>query len=120
MLEYMINLLKDEDLIEFIAENTYEYYLEQNTDKLYTESLRQALEDIDKSISNLVRAIEQSIFNEATKNRMDELEEQKEEIKSALAAARLKENLGITKERILFFCTSLPIWTIQILSVKNA
>lgn len=103
VLEYMINLLKDDDLIEFIAGNTYKYYLEQNTDTSYTESLRQALEDIEKSISNLVRAIEQGIFNEATKNRMDELEEQKEEIKSALAAARLKENLGITKERILFF-----------------
>ena len=103
VLEYIINLVKDEEMIEFIAENTYQYYLEQNTDTSYTESLRQALEDTEKSISNLVRAIEQGIFNEATKNRMDELEEQKEEIKSALAAARLKEDLGITKERILFF-----------------
>ncbi|MBQ8504167.1 MAG: hypothetical protein IJ491_07810, partial [Clostridia bacterium] len=47
--------------------------------------------------------IEQGIINEATKSRMDELEEQKDEIKVALAEARLKENLGLNKERILYF-----------------
>ena len=103
VLEYIINLVKDEDMIEFIADNTYQYYLEQNTETSYTESLRQALADIEKSIANLVRAIEQGIINEATKNRMDELEEQKDEIKIALAEARLKENLGLNKERILHF-----------------
>ena len=103
VLEYIINLVKDEDMIEFIAENTYQYYLEQNTETSYTESLRQALADIEKSIANLVRAIEQGIINEATKSRMDELEEQKDEIKIALAEARLKENLGLNKERILYF-----------------
>ena len=90
-------------MIEFIAENTYQYYLEQNTETSYTESLRQALADIEKSIANLVRAIEQGIINEATKSRMDELEEQKGEIKIALAEARLKENLGLNKKRILHF-----------------
>ena len=103
VLEYIINLVKDEDMIEFIAENTYQYYLKQNTETSYTESLRQALADIEKSIANLVRAIEQGIINEATKSRMDELEEQKDEIKNALAEARLKENLGLNKERILHF-----------------
>ena len=103
VLEYIINLVKDEDMIEFIAENTYQYYLEQNTETSYTESLRQTLANIEKSIANLVRAIEQGIINEATKNRMDELEEQKDEIKIALAEARLKENLGLNKERILHF-----------------
>ena len=77
--------------------------MEQNTETSYTEYLRQALADIEKSIANLVRAIEQGIINEATKSRMDELEEQKDEIKIALAEARLKENLGLNKERILYF-----------------
>lgn len=56
-----------------------------------------------KSISNLVRAIEQGISNETTKSRMDGLEEQKDEIEVALAEAHLKENLGHNKERILHF-----------------
>ena len=30
---------KVQDLLEFIAENTYQYYLAQNTDTTYTQSL---------------------------------------------------------------------------------
>ena len=51
----------------------------------------------------MLRAIEAGIFNASTKERLDELEEQKSELKSALAAAKLKENLGLKKEHILFF-----------------
>lgn len=43
------------------------------------------------------------IFNESTKDRMNELEEQKQELRMALAAAKLKEEMGLKKEHILFF-----------------
>jgi|GEM_PF-541984 len=103
VLDYIANLLKDKELLDFIAENTYQYYIEQNTETSYTKALRKALKDTEKSIANLVRAIEQGIFNEATKNRMDELEEQKSELEAALAASKLKQDLGLTKEKILYF-----------------
>ena len=94
---------KVQDLMEFIAENTYQYYLAQNTDTTYTKSLQKALAETEKSISNLLRAIEAGIFNSSTKERLDELEDQKMELKSALAAAKLKEDLGLKKEHIVFF-----------------
>ncbi len=75
VLEYVIKLVQDEELLEFIAENTYQYYIAQNTDSSYTDSLQKSLAEVEKSISNLVRAIEQGIFNDATKQRMDELDE---------------------------------------------
>ena len=103
VLEYVIGLVQDEELLEFIAENTYLYYIAQNTDTSYTDSLQKSLAEVEKSISNLVRAIEQGIFNDATKQRMDELDEQTAEIKAALASAKLKENLGLTKEHIIYF-----------------
>ncbi len=103
VLEYVIGLVQDEELLEFIAENTYQYYIAQNTDTSYTDSLQKSLTEVEKAISNLVRAIEQGIFNDATKQRMDELDEQKAEIKAALASAKLKENLGLTKEHIVYF-----------------
>ena len=84
-------------------ENTYQYYIAQNTDTSYTDSLQKSLAEVEKAISNLIRAIEQGIFNDATKQRMDELDEQKVEIKAALASAKLKENLGLTKEHIVYF-----------------
>ena len=103
VLKYIIRLVQDEALMEYIAENTYQYYLEQNTDTSYTKSLQKALEETDRAISNLLRAIEAGIFNESTKERMNELEEQKAELKAALTAAKLKEDMGLKKEHILYF-----------------
>ena len=103
MLEYVIKLVQDETLLEYIAENTYQYYLAQNTDTSYTKSLQKALEETKKAISNLLRAIEAGIFNESTKDRMNELESQKSDLKAALAAAKLKEDMGLKKEHIVFF-----------------
>lgn len=98
----MIALIRDEDLLEFIAESTYQYYLAQNTESTYTESLRKALAEVEKATANLLRAIEAGIFNDATKQRMDELGEQKVELQNALAAAKLREDLGLKKEHILY------------------
>ena len=103
VLDYVIALVKDDALIEFIAENTYQYYLEQNTETSYTESLRKALADVEKSIANLIKALEAGIFNASTKQRMDELEEQKAELQGAIAAAQLRQDLGLKKEHILYF-----------------
>lgn len=63
--------------------------------------------DTEKSIRNLFKAIEAGIFNESKKERLDELEAQKNELKAALAAAKLKENLGLKKEHISFFLHQL-------------
>lgn len=103
VLEYMVALVQNEELLDFIAENTYQYYLAQNTDTSYTESLQTALLETEKATANLIRAMEAGIFNEATKNRMNELDEQKAELLAAISAARLREDLGLKKEHILYF-----------------
>ena len=103
MLKHLLNLVRSEELLEFIAESTYQYYVAQNSDTSYTDSLQTALAETEKSIANILRAIEAGIFNESTKDRMNELEEQKQELRVALAAARLKEELGLKKEHIRFF-----------------
>ena len=103
VLEYVIALVRNGELMEFIAENTYQYYLAQNTDSSYTESLQKALAETEKAISNLIRAMEAGIFNASTKQRLDELDEQKAELKGALAASKLREDLGLKKEHILYF-----------------
>lgn len=103
VLEYMVAQVQNEELLDFIAENTYQYYLAQNTDTSYTESLQTALLETEKATANLIRAMEAGIFNEATKNRMNELDEQKAELLAAISAARLREDLGLKKEHILYF-----------------
>ena len=103
VLKHLLKLIRNEELLEFIAENTYQYFLAQNTDTTYTKSLQKALDETERSIANLLKAIEAGIFNESTKERMNELEEQKKDLRVALAAAKLKEDLGLKKEHIVFF-----------------
>lgn len=103
VLEHVIALVKNKDLLEFIAENTYQYYLAQNTESSYTDSLRKTLEEVERATTNLVKALEAGIFNEATKRRMDELDEQRTELNEALAAAQLRADFGLKKEHILYF-----------------
>ena len=103
MLKHLLRLVRNEELLEFITENTYQYYLAQNTDTTYTKSLQKALDETDRAINNLIRAIEAGIFNESTKERMNELEAQKKDLRLALAAAKLKEDLALKKEHIVFF-----------------
>ena len=103
VLKYLLKLIRNEELLEFIAENTYQHFLAQNTDTTYTKSLQKALDETERSIANLLKAIEAGIFNESTKDRMNELEEQKRDLRLALAAAKLKEDLGLKKEHIVFF-----------------
>ena len=103
VLEHVFALIQNDVLLDFIAEQTYQYYLEQNTESSYTEALRAALNEVEKSTANLVRALEAGIFNEATKQRMGELDEQKKELQEALAASKLREDLELKKEHILYF-----------------
>ncbi len=103
VLENVIKLLRDDELLDFIAENTYQYYREQNTETSYTKSLQKSLNGINKSMANLIKAIEQGIINESTKKRMYELDEQKAEIEAALDSAKLKQDMGLKKEHILYF-----------------
>jgi len=103
VLEYVVALVQDKELMDFIAENVWQYYMEQNTETSYTASLRSALDEVEKATANLIRAMEAGIFNEATKRRMDELDGQRRELQDALAAAKLREDLGLKKEHIQYF-----------------
>ncbi|NCC69393.1 MAG: prepilin-type N-terminal cleavage/methylation domain-containing protein, partial [Clostridia bacterium] len=93
----------DDELIDLIAENTYRYYVEQNTDTAYTDSLQAELKDVETSLANILKAIEAGIFNATTKERMDALDARKQMLAAALQSAKLKQGLSLTKERILYF-----------------
>ena len=103
VLKRIAELLQNDEILDFIAENTYQYYVRQNTDSSYTESLRTELRDTENAMANLVRALEAEIFNDATRTRMEELDEQKRALSASLAAARLKQDLGLKKEHIVYF-----------------
>lgn len=96
-------LLFDDELLDFIAENTYKYYLAENTDTAYTDALQANLREVERSLGNLLKAVEAGIFNDTTKTRMDELDAQKKQILASMERAKLRTGLQLTKDHILFF-----------------
>ena len=103
VLREISQLLQDDALLDFIAENTYRYYVEANTDTAYTDALQANLQEVEKSLANIMRAVEAGIFNDTTKARMEELEMQKQQIQSSLNMAKLDNGLHLTKDHIFYF-----------------
>ncbi|MBO4732098.1 MAG: recombinase family protein [Spirochaetaceae bacterium] len=105
--EYVLSqaqmLLKDDVLMEFIAENTWQYYLAQDERQERIKAIQHQLDDVNRSISNIMRAIEAGIFNDATKERMDELSVQKTALSAAISGIELEDGFRLTKDHIVFF-----------------
>lgn len=96
-------ILHNDELVEFIAENTYRYYMEQNAAEEELRIIRGKLAEVDAAINNIVKAVEAGMFNAALKNRMDELEAQREALLTASADIEITQAFKLTKDHILFF-----------------
>ena len=103
VLHQIQGILQNDELMEFIAENTWQYYLAQDEMQEQIKMLKKQLVDVDKAIGNLMRAIEAGIFNDITKARMDELDAQKTALQAAIAGQELESGFRLTKEHIIFF-----------------
>ena len=68
-------------------------------------SLDAELKDVQKKIKNLVSAIEQGIITSATKDRLDELEQEKSDIEGRIAREEMKKPL-LNESRIRYWLTS--------------
>lgn len=107
VINYIKSMLADAEFIDFLVEKTWEYYESQNEAKEKIALIEKQISGIDRSIANLLKAIEAGIFNEATKNRMEELDTQKSALKAALAELHLDLGASITKDHIRFFLESM-------------
>ena len=77
----------------------------ESADTTYLEGLREELKDTQKKIKNLVSAIEQGIISSTTKERLDELEQEKLNIEGLIAHEEMKKPL-LTEERIMYWLYS--------------
>jgi len=98
-----VSIVMSDEMIDFITERVYAAYIQRDTNSAYKDSLHKELEQVIVAQKNLLRALEAGIFNEATKQRMDELDEQKKDLKAALADAELICGLRLTKKQIRDF-----------------
>lgn len=103
VLDTTTHLLKDDELLEFIAENTWQFYLAQDERQTRLASYQAQLDTVNKSIENLVRAVEAGMFSDILKDRMDKLNDEKRALEASIAAEGLSQGIQLTKEHILFF-----------------
>lgn len=96
-------ILSNDETIEWIVNTTWDYYLSIDTDQERIRAQQAQLEEVERAINNLVRAIEMGIMNEATVNRMKELETQKTALVAAIAENKLQKGFKLEKKHIDFF-----------------
>lgn len=94
-------VLTDEN-IAFVAQRAYELYEKERNDTSEITALKNSLREVQKTIDNLMQAIEQGIITDTTKDRMFEAEERKQSLQMAIAKEEIKKP-PITAEQIEFF-----------------
>ena len=98
------NVLTDEN-IALIAKRAMKIIEKESADTTYLDGLNAELKDVQKKIKNLVSAIEQGIITSATKDRLDELEQEKSDIEGRIAREEMKKPL-LNENRIRYWLTS--------------
>ena len=90
--------MKDDKLLDELAERIYEM---QSEESFSLKSLQSQLDEIKRKLKNIVDAIENGVYSDTTKQRLDELESQKKEIESQINDEQLSHPI-IPQAQILF------------------
>ena len=101
VVRYVMKIVFDDTLIEKIADNILKLL---STESSKIPQLSARLKEINKGIDNLLNAIQQGIFTPSTKQRLEELEETKKDIETAIVCEKLQRP-EITKPHIIHFIT---------------
>ena len=97
---YLNALVLDDDVVAAIADSTVKY--QQNlAGASDLNMLKEKQKEIDTALQNIMRAIEMGIFNNTTKARMEELEEQKSRIGYQIDAITSRLGTLMTRAEII-------------------
>ena len=96
VIDYTINLLNDEDIINHIVNTCYK--LQMNKDgKL--PAMNKRLKQIENELDNVMNAIKQGLFSSTIKSTLDNLEEEKAKLELAIAKEQI-ERPALSREQI--------------------
>lgn len=96
-------ILDDDEVFQQIIDNTWNFYLQQDTSQNERDSMLKQIDGIDKGLANLTKAIEQGMPFDLVSNRLDELNGQKAALQKAIADIELQKGIKLTKDHIQFF-----------------
>lgn len=105
VVRYTVQTVLTDENIELIAERAMELIEKESADTAFLDGLKASLKDVEKKIANIVRAIEDGLYTDSTKVRLQELEDNKKDIEAQIAREEMKKPL-LTKERIMYWLTS--------------
>ncbi len=110
-------VLTDEN-IDLIATRAMEIIEKESADTTYLDGLQEQLKDIKRKLKNLMNAIEEGMITPTTKERLEELELEKNDIESQIAHEEIKKPL-LTKERIMYWLVSFKSGDISDIEYKR-
>lgn len=105
VVRYTVEKVLTDETIALIAKKAMEIIEKESADTTYLDGLNADLKEIQKKIKNLVTAIEQGIITPTTKERLDELEQEKTNVEGLIAREELKKPL-LNESRIRYWLTS--------------
>jgi len=107
--------LEDARFIDDIVHAFMEFQTAENT---VIPHLKQSLAELNKSIDNILAAIEQGIFTQATKQRLEELESKKKDIEIEIAKESIRRPL-LNEDQVRFWFERLRNLNINELSHRK-
>ena len=103
VIERIKDVMFDAETIDAIADRVIEW---QGQVETALPILEREMAEVEKSLGNVMAAIEQGIITPTTKNRMAELEEQKKDLEIKIAKEKFNAQ-ALTKEQIVFWLTNM-------------
>lgn len=86
-------LLNDSENLASLAVDIGRYYHELNDNEDLINALKAELREVEKGIGNLVKVLEKGVISDTITERLQKLEEQKDDLKGAIERERLKQAL---------------------------
>lgn len=102
VVKYTVEQVLTDENIDLISTKTMGLIEKELQDTSLLVGLQERLKDVNKRIKNLMSAIEQGVITPTTKDRLEELEQERREIEGQIAKEEMKKPL-LTKERIMYW-----------------
>ncbi len=105
IIDVTLNAFSRKDILDELADSVLQIHDKQVQEKSLLNILIAERDSIKKSLSNIMKAIEQGILNGTTKARMDELEEQLADTENKILIEQFKLETQLKREQIIEFIT---------------
>lgn len=97
------HILDNQELLEYIADKTWELYQKEDEDTAEADAMKAELDSAEKGLTNLMKAAEAGMPYDLIQSRVAELTAQRDQLKRALAERELSKGPVLTRDHILFF-----------------